>query len=149
MQWKWSTFDELTTDELYELLSLREEVFAIEQHSLYQDIDGADRQAIHLLGFSDDQLVAYLRLFPVGIVHPDAISFGRVVIKRLHRGKGLAHAMMAQLNQFVSKNNAPIKIMAQLYLQDFYASYQFEPTGEPFDHDGIAHIHMARKGVKM
>ena len=54
------TFQELTLDELYSLLQLRSEVFVVEQNCVYQDIDGKDKKALHVLGFKDKELVALL-----------------------------------------------------------------------------------------
>ena len=42
------TFQELSTDELYELLRVRSEVFVVEQNCVYQDMDGDDQKSIHL-----------------------------------------------------------------------------------------------------
>ena len=42
------TFQNLTTDELYELLRVRSEVFVVEQNCVYQDMDGDDQKSIHL-----------------------------------------------------------------------------------------------------
>ena len=42
------TFQELTTDELYELLRVRSEVFVVEQNCVYQDRDGDEQNSVHL-----------------------------------------------------------------------------------------------------
>ena len=42
------TFSELDTEELYQILRLRSEVFVVEQNCVYQDIDNKDQNAIHL-----------------------------------------------------------------------------------------------------
>ena len=63
IQFKIKPFHELTTVELYALLQLRSEVFVVEQNCVYQDIDGKDQKAIHVLGYSEGILVAYSRLF--------------------------------------------------------------------------------------
>ena len=51
MEWLFKEYEELTLNELYELLKLRASVFVIEQDCLYQDLDGKDSQATHLLGY--------------------------------------------------------------------------------------------------
>ena len=38
-----------------------------------------------------------------------------------------------------------IRIGAQRYLEKFYGSLGFVPTGEPYDEDGIPHIEMLRE----
>ena len=57
------TFNQLNTTELYDLLQLRSEVFVVEQDCVYQDIDGKDQKAVHILGYKDEKLVAYTRIF--------------------------------------------------------------------------------------
>ena len=41
------TFQELTTDELYELLRIRSEVFVVEQNCVYQDMDNDDQKSLY------------------------------------------------------------------------------------------------------
>ncbi len=43
--WSWQRFDALSTHDLYDLLRLRQDVFIMEQRSLYADIDGRDPTA--------------------------------------------------------------------------------------------------------
>lgn len=66
--WQWSAFDELSRDELYEILRVRQEVFTVEQNCAYQDADGLDQCALHLLQWHQSseqrQLAAYLRVLP-------------------------------------------------------------------------------------
>ncbi|MCC7050300.1 MAG: GNAT family N-acetyltransferase, partial [Bacteroidia bacterium] len=80
------SFDELTTKELYDLLQLREEVFIVEQNCPYNDIDGNDEKAYHLLLYKNAVLIGYTRLFSPGIKYNDC-SIGRVVIKKEERLK--------------------------------------------------------------
>ena len=72
-------FQELTTQELYQILALRAEVFVVEQNCPYQDVDGKDPKSIHVLGYLDNQLIAYSRLLEQGISYKDYASIGRVV----------------------------------------------------------------------
>jgi len=48
------TFQQLSTDELYAILQLRSEVFVLEQNCAYQDVDGKDQKALHVLGFKNE-----------------------------------------------------------------------------------------------
>ena len=74
------TFSELTIDELHDALLLRSEVFVVEQDCVYQDVDGKDKKAIHVLGYKNNNLIAYTRVFKTGDYFEEA-SFGRVVVK--------------------------------------------------------------------
>ena len=55
------TFQELTVDELYELLRVRSEVFVVEQDCVYQDLDNDDQKSIHLWLTIEDKVVALVR----------------------------------------------------------------------------------------
>ncbi len=50
IEWKIKTFKQLDTDELYELLRLRVDVFVVEQNCPYPEIDGKDShpETLHL-----------------------------------------------------------------------------------------------------
>lgn len=80
---KW--FSELTTQELYELLRIRSDVFVVEQNCVYQDLDYDDQPAIHLWLTEDDNIVALCRVCPAG-THMEEVSIGRVITTV--RGKG-------------------------------------------------------------
>jgi ElaA protein len=146
MQWIVKTFEELTTTELYALLRLRSEVFVVEQNCVFQDLDGSDEKAVHLLGYDADQeLVAYTRLFKAGIKYAEA-SIGRVVTSKKVRGSGAGRELMEQsiatLEHLFGKG--PIKIGAQQYLQKFYTSLGFVQSSEMYLEDDIPHIEMIR-----
>lgn len=140
------SFDALTLAELYALLQLRSEVFVVEQACAFQDIDGHDQAALHLLGYTAaGELTAYARLFAAGRSYAQA-SIGRVVTAPRHRGHGLGrqllHEALAQCEtQFGPQ---PIKIGAQQYLRAFYESFGFVAEGEGYLEDGIPHVHMVR-----
>ncbi|WP_299001069.1 GNAT family N-acetyltransferase [uncultured Tenacibaculum sp.] len=140
------TFQELTTSELYELLQLRSEVFVVEQDCVYQDIDGKDVKALHVLGAKEGKIIAYTRLFNSG-EYFDTPSIGRVVVKESERKYGYGHDLIkASIKAIVDNyNEATITISAQTYLQKFYESHGFKQVGEGYLEDGIPHIRMVRK----
>lgn len=145
MQIKVKTFQELSLDELYETLALRSEVFVVEQDCVYQDIDGKDQKALHLLGSKDGELVAYTRCFDKGFYFEEA-SIGRVLVKENQRKYGYGHDILeASINEVKSRFNAEtIRISAQKYLTKYYESHQFKQIGEGYLEDGIPHIAMIR-----
>ena len=146
MQIKVKTFQELSLDELYELLALRSEVFVVEQDCVYQDIDGKDQKALHILGYKEDQLVAYTRCFDKGQYFEEA-SIGRVLVKEDQRKYGYGHIIFeASVKEVQSRYNTErIKISAQKYLTKFYESHQFKQIGEGYLEDGIPHIAMIKE----
>ncbi len=77
MQWIVKKFNELTPHELYALLQLRNEVFVVEQNCVFQDADDKDQDSYHLLGYSDNRLIAYTRLVPPHVIYREA-SIGKL-----------------------------------------------------------------------
>ena len=145
MQIKVKTFEELSLNELYEVLALRSEVFVVEQDCVYQDIDGKDQKALHILGYKEGKLVAYTRCFNKGQYFEEA-SIGRVLVKEDQRKYGYGHQIFeASIKEVESRFAAErIKISAQQYLIKFYESHNFEQTGEGYLEDGIPHIGMIK-----
>lgn len=145
LQWKLLAFDELSVRDLYNVLQLRSEVFVVEQHCVFQDMDGADNRALHLLGTHAGALVAYARCFPAGVSFAEA-SIGRVVTRSSARGQGLGHLLIQQALQSVCAQWGvqPIRIGAQAHLKAYYARHGFVDVGLPYVEDGIDHIEMLR-----
>ena len=138
-------FRELTAMELYTFLRLRAQVFVVEQNCLHQDLDNKDLFCHHLMLYEAKQLIAYARLMPPGVSYEE-MSIGRVVTSPDVRGKGAGKKLMALAIENCRKifGDGPIRIGAQYYLEKFYTEMGFKPTGDVYDEDGIAHIHMVK-----
>ncbi|MDN3723067.1 GNAT family N-acetyltransferase [Aequorivita sp. SDUM287046] len=145
MNIKVKNFEELSTTELYEVLQLRAEIFVMEQDCVYQDIDGKDERAIHIMGWEDGNLVAYARCFRAGDYFDEA-SIGRVLVRENYRKLGYGHKITkASIEAIESIFKAEkIKISAQIYLVIFYESHGFKTIGDRYMEDGIPHIAMIR-----
>lgn len=138
-------FKELSVDELYQLLQLRSEVFVVEQNCVYQDVDGKDPKAIHVIGEFEGEIVAYSRIFKAGDYF-DQASIGRVVIKENFRDRKWGNDLIKEAIVAIEKNfgTSEITISAQLYLKKFYESHGFIQTSEEYLEDGIPHIEMKK-----
>lgn len=136
-------FKELSTTELYSILQLRSEVFVVEQDCVYQDIDRKDDKALHVLGFKNEILVAYTRIFKPGDYF-EASSIGRVVVVKNERTNNYGFDIMKASIDAIKKhyNTSLIVISAQTYLKRFYNSLEFFEFGEEYLEDGIPHIKM-------
>lgn len=145
MNIKVKKFEELELQELYQILQLRSEVFVVEQDCVYQDIDGKDEKALHVLGFEDEKFVAYTRLFPPGIYFTEA-AIGRVVVKEQNRKSSYGHEILRASIKAIEEHyrTNEIKLSAQTYLTKFYESHGFKQIGEGYLEDGIPHIAMIR-----
>ena len=142
MNWKFKKFDELTTNELYEILKLRAEVFVVEQDCPYQDLDDKDKWAYHLFLEDDDgsTVIAVLRILPENIAYED-MAIGRVIVKKSHRGQGLSKVMMQKAINFIIDDlgKKRIKLSGQAYLREFYEDLGFERVSDIYLEDGIDH----------
>ena len=137
------TFQELSTDELYSILQLRSAIFVVEQDCVYQDLDGKDALAIHVLGKKEGELVAYTRIFAPGAYFKEA-SIGRVAVKKQERQFGYGREIMLASIKAVQNyfQESRIHLSAQTYLTKFYQSLGFVAQGETYLEDDIPHIAM-------
>ena len=144
--WICKVFNELTNNELYKILQLRNEVFVVEQHCPYQDCDDKDFKAYHVTAWKNEALVAYCRLLPLGISYENAASIGRVVTSPLLRGQNIGKDLIIKSLEIIKElfGNVPVTIGAQLYLKKFYESFSFVQQGEIYLEDGIRHITMEK-----
>jgi ElaA protein len=147
MEWSFKKFHKLRLVELYDLLKLRASVFVVEQNCPYQDLDEKDHHATHLLGYQKNNLVAYSRIFPPGIINKKYASISRIVTQNKIRGKGLGHELVKKSIDFCREQNThqTIKISAQVYLKGFYNRLGFFERGKIYLEDGIPHCAMYLK----
>ena len=136
-------FSELNTEELYQILRLRSEVFVVEQDCIYQDIDNKDQKAIHLYFKENDEILAYTRIFKAGYYYENP-SIGRVVVSKKNRGKDVGKKIMIDSIEYIKQNikGKKIELSAQKYLDKFYKDLGFYKTGEDYLEDGIPHQRM-------
>lgn len=141
--WKIKEFEELSNFELYQILQLRINVFMLEQECLYPECDNKDLKGKHLMGYLNNQLVAYARLLPPGVSYCDA-SIGRVVVHPQCRHLKLGNALMSKAIAQVREDfpNEDIRISAQAHLQGFYERVGFERVSEEYLEDNIPHVEM-------
>jgi len=146
--WLIKHFNQLTTDELYDFLKLRIDVFVVEQTCYYSDLDDLDRHpdTIHLFSYHNEQISSYLRILPAGTSYDEYISIGRVIVDDKQRGSGLGHELISEaLKQCVLQfPNKTVKISAQEHLEHFYNKHGFNRVTKMYLEDGIPHIGMIK-----
>ncbi len=138
---KWN---ELTIEELYEILALRESIFIVEQNCPYNDLDYKDQNSLHLFYKEDNEIIAYLRLLPLGISYEKSPSIGRVITKVNARRRGLSRKLIKYGINYIfnNMNGNSIEISGQKYLRKFYESLGFRVEGDEYLEDNIPHYHM-------
>jgi ElaA protein len=138
----WHRFAELPAPLLYEVLRFRQAIFIAEQKSAYQDLDGQDQAALHLLAQAGNMLAGYLRLIAV----PGEVRIGRVCVAPEFRGHGLARRLMHEALAVARRDHPgrPVAVSAQIYLAAFYAGFGFAAVSGEYDDAGVPHIDMMR-----
>lgn len=147
LKWQWCSLDELTTTQLYAVLSTREAVFVLEQNCAYQELDGLDLQAMHLIAWNGEshEVAAYLRVLAPGVKYTEP-AIGRVLTSQKFRKQGLGRTLVSKGLAHVGKAypGHAVRISAQAHLERFYRSLGFEVASEPYLEDGIPHVEMLR-----
>ena len=143
IRWQVTDFDGLSNRELYEILRLRQDVFAVEQTSIYLDPDGLDIQAVHMAAWEGEALMAYQRCLPPGLQERES-TLGRIVVAPAARGRDLGRDLVRRgiehnLERWPGIN---IRIHAQAYLERFYQELGFVTEGDLYDLDSIPHLEM-------
>lgn len=143
MDWKTYRFDDFTARELYGVLKLRVDVFVVEQNCPYPELDNLDQQSIHLLYRENGEVLAYARLVPAGVKY-ELPSIGRVIVRDDARGRGLAKQLLERSIDYIAGEwqAQAIQLQGQVYLQEFYQSFGFQPISDSYDEDGIPHVDM-------
>lgn len=139
-------FNELTVEELYKILRVRNEVFVVEQTCIYQDCDNKDYNSYHLYLEDENEMVGYLRIVNKGISY-DEISIGRVLVKESHRNRGISRKIMLEAIKFIKEelNSTEIRLSGQVYIKGFYESLGFKQVSEEYLEDDIPHVEMLYK----
>lgn len=147
LSWQWLTLEQMSPQLMYKLLAFRESIFVVEQACPYQELDGRDDSAWHLLGQRSGHVLACLRvLLPPG-ANPGATRryrIGRVAVDETERGRGLGRDMLLMAEQRIAAADASAEIVldAQSYLQPFYLALGYAVNGAEFLEDGIPHLPM-------
>lgn len=138
MNIKTKFFEELTTQQLYEIVRSRTEIFLLEQKIICQDFDGVDYEALHCFIEEEGRVVAYLRAYKT----EEGVKIGRVL--SLTHNKGLGRRLMVEAIPVIREKFACEKIVvhAQKQAQGFYEKLGFRTVSAEYLEEGIPHITM-------
>jgi predicted GNAT family N-acyltransferase len=133
-------WQDLTRDDLYDVLRLRVDVYVGEQGITSEpEIDGLDPAAVHVLGRgSDGALVATARVRPV----EGAWKVERVTVRRADRRRGVGTALLESVHALLG--GRPAVMSAQDRQRAWYAARGWTAVGDVYDEAGIPHVRMVR-----
>ncbi len=147
MNWYIKDFNELTKNELYQIIKLRIDIFVVEQSCPYPELDNKDQLAYHC--FCKDAanaIVAYCRIFKPGDYFKE-VAIGRVVVHKTYRKQKLGYQLIQKALDFIKQTwqKTSVKLGGQIYLEHFYKNLGFVTVGKPYIEDGIPHVYMILK----
>ena len=144
-------FDELSVNELYEIVKVRYEIFVCEQEiTCENDFDDKDKECLHLFiidkNYNELKIAGYCRLLPKGLSYDEA-SIGRVLVMKEYRRSGLAKEMMKVAIDKIREEFDTDKIIlsAQSYIKNLYLSVGFEQISDEYEEAKIPHVKMIHK----
>ncbi|MBR9727558.1 GNAT family N-acetyltransferase [Shewanella intestini] len=146
LQWQQYTFSQLTTDQLFDILLLRVNVFVVEQQCPYPELDAKDRhrETVHFIGTTNDgQIATYCRILAPGQSYPQA-SLGRIVVAKPYRGQQLGQPLVQKALDIALTTwpHSGVQIGAQHALETFYQTLGFKAASAMYLEDDIPHIDM-------
>ncbi|HEV8332581.1 MAG TPA: GNAT family N-acetyltransferase [Steroidobacteraceae bacterium] len=143
LRWQWCRLGELSAEQVYAVLAARVAIFVVEQNCAYQELDGLDADAEHLIAWSGTQVAGYLRVLGPGTRFDDP-SIGRIITAQPFRGTGLGRDLVAKGIEHTRLRypGQPVRISAQKYLEKFYRDFGFVTVSEPYLEDDIPHVEM-------
>jgi ElaA protein len=143
LKWQWCRLGELSAAQVYAVLAARVAVFIVEQNCAYQDLDGLDAEAEHLIAWSGADVAGYLRVLAPGTRFDDP-SIGRIITAKPFRGTGLGRELVAKGIEQARRRypGRAVRISAQQYLEKFYREFGFATVSEPYLEDDIPHVEM-------
>lgn len=136
-------FEEFDLKDFYKIIKIREEIFIVEQACVYQECDGKDEKAFHLVCAENGNVIAYLRILERKVSYEE-ISIGRVLVKKEYRNHGLAKKLVGKAIKFIENelHESEIRISAQAHLTKFYESLGFKTASDMYLEDEIPHVEM-------
>jgi predicted GNAT family N-acyltransferase len=128
--------------EMEKVLALRYDVFCREQGvPQREEVDGRDREGMHLVAVAGDEMLGTCRLLFVG----PTVQFSRLAVRMSARRHRIATALLELADTEAQGAGARrIVLHAQTYARLLYEGAGYEPRGRVFMEAGIEHIAMEK-----
>lgn len=128
--------------EMAAALDLRHQVFCVEQGvPEWEELDGRDRDGMHLVAVADGALLGTCRVLMVG----STAQLSRLAVRPSARRRGIATALLELADtQARRAGGRRIVLHAQTYARELYEQAGYRPRGRVFREAGIEHIGMEK-----
>jgi predicted GNAT family N-acyltransferase len=128
--------------EMAAALELRHDVFCVEQGvPEREELDGRDREGVHLAAVTGGELLGTCRLLFVG----PTVQFSRLAVRESARRRGIATALLELADTEARAGGARRLVLhAQTYARRLYERAGYEPRGRVFMEAGIEHVAMEK-----
>lgn len=129
--------------ELQAAVALRHEVFCVEQGvPVSEELDGRDRQGLHLVAIEDDEVIGTCRIVIVGVT----AQFSRLAVRASARRRGIATALLdAAEEETRAAGGRRLVLHAQTYARRLYENAGYRAHGRLFWEAGIEHVAMEKR----
>jgi ElaA protein len=136
-------YSKLSLETFHDLVALRISVFVVEQNCPYQELDGNDKNAFHVIVRDEGNIIGTARILNPGVAYQEP-AIGRVVSASSHRHAGVGHLIMQKAMAFIENHygQRSARLSAQTHLVKFYEHHGFVSTGKTYLEDNIPHTEM-------
>jgi len=137
-------FEALDLDDRQACLSIRLEVFCVEQKvSIEIEFDGLDDECRHYLATQNGRGVGTAR---ARMLNDTEIKLERIAVQKVHRKSGIGRLLVIRaISDAAQKGYASAFLNSQVHACQFYAKLGFEADSDIFYEAGIPHRSMRRK----
>lgn len=144
--WIADSLERIAPNILYQILRLRQDIFIVEQHCIYPDMDNLDPECVHVWGGTTvNPVMGVARILPPGL-KSEASMIGRIALHSDARGLGVGVDLIEYCIAYCDQNyQSAIELAAQQALAAYYERFGFQAVSEVYDEDGIPHVNMRRE----
>ncbi len=123
--------------------NIRNTVFVQEQ-GFENEYDSTDGTATHIVAYCNETAVGVCRVFSDDETE-GVYLLGRLAVLKVHRGKGIGAAIVAEAEKYVKQNGgAVLKLHSQTGATAFYEKLGYEQFGSVEYEENCPHIWMKK-----
>ncbi|MFK7900957.1 MAG: GNAT family N-acetyltransferase [Cyclobacteriaceae bacterium] len=143
IDWKFCKLEGIKEDDMLALFKLRAKVSIInDSPPTAIDLNGVDKEATHVMGISNDRIIAYCMICPPGVQREET-TISRIIVDTTFRGQGIGDKLVNLSIDYIKKNwKSNVVVSAQAYLQVFFRKHNFETISDEYPLGLVSHVDM-------